>query len=73
MIHYKIGSLEYTYDEEKRSGFILMQGKRVNGNNPVILYNSYMSELDRRLRNDLQAKLESAGIDKYTGKKIKSQ
>lgn len=71
MIHYKISTLEFTFDEEKRTGFLLADGKRKNGENPVILYNQFMSELDRRLRCDLQRKLEAAGIDKYTGKKAK--
>lgn len=69
MIEYRIGKYRYWFDEEKRKGAVLDNASVImSGDNPVILYNRFISEIDCKLREHLRGKLEAAGINQWTGK-----
>lgn len=69
MIEYKIGSIRYAFDEEKKKGGVYSGSTVImSGDNAVMLYNRFISEIDHKLRQHLRGKLEPAGIDPWTGK-----
>ena len=67
MIKYKTGSIEYYYNTEQKAGTVTAGGTPFISNNALELLNVFINEIDSKLRHSIQDKLETAGINKYTG------
>ncbi len=64
---YKIGSIEFYYDEGQKVGTVTAGGKTHISKNAIELLNVFTNEIESRIRKQVQGKLEAAGINKYTG------
>lgn len=64
---YKIGTVEYYYDEKERVGVVRTDSETFTSENALILLNIFTNEIERRLRKRVQMMLESEDINKYTG------
>lgn len=66
-MNFKTGKIEYNYDEKLMSGTVIAGSKTYISSNAIELLNIFMNEIDGRIRRQVQSKLETAGINKYTG------
>lgn len=64
---YRIGTVEYYYDEKERVGVVRTDSETFTSENALILLNIFTNEIERRLRKRVQMMLESEGINKFTG------
>lgn len=67
MIHYKIGCIEFRFDELRMVGTLMTDTDSFTSYNPVELFNRFMSEVEQRLRKDLQQKLSGTDFNIWTG------
>lgn len=63
---YKVGAIEYYYDETELHGTVRTDSRTYIRENPYELLNIFMNEIEGRLRHNIQDKLEGK-LNRYTG------
>lgn len=66
-MRYKVGTIEYSYDEKELHGAVITENRTYVRENPYELLNIFINEIEGRLRRDIQNRLEGTGLNKYTG------
>lgn len=73
-MRYRIGHVEYDYNETERHGVVITDSRTYIRENPYELLNIFMNEIERRLRHNIRSKLTGTDInpitDIETGKEI---
>ena len=66
-MRYRIGHVEYDYNEDERHGVVITDSRTYIRENPYELLNIFMNEIERRLRYSIRDKLIGTNIKPITG------